>query len=156
MPPLRWQLFAGTLKLFLWFWLKTPFVSTKFCDFYAEMVQGWQILMFYATIVHIANDCGYKILCFRANLQKYQTLIPAKNSHLNWTTLTTCSSTEETAALEGPATQIEAMEINRSTWQSAQTLHMYSNTRVAHNIISDCVLARLCYVITSTSVQLCL
>ena len=35
--------------------------------------------MFYTTIVHIANDCGYKILRF---WQKYQTLVPAKNSHL--------------------------------------------------------------------------
>ena len=69
---------------FLRFWLKTPFASTKFCDFYTEMVQGRQILMFYTTIVyiHVANDCGYKILRSWANLQKYQTLIPAKNSHL--------------------------------------------------------------------------
>ena len=27
------------------FWLKTPFVSTKFCDLYEEMVQGRQIVM---------------------------------------------------------------------------------------------------------------
>ena len=38
--------------------------------------------MFYPIIVHIANDCGYKILCFWTNLRKYQTLVPAKNSHL--------------------------------------------------------------------------
>jgi hypothetical protein len=49
---------------------------------YAEMVQGRQILMFYTTMVLIANDCGYKILRFWANPQKYQTLVPAKNSHL--------------------------------------------------------------------------
>ena len=35
--------------IFLRFWLKTPFASTKFCDFYAELVQGRQILMFYTT-----------------------------------------------------------------------------------------------------------
>ena len=63
-------------------WLKTPFASTKFYDLYVEMVQDRQILMFYTTIVHIANDCGYKILRFWANPQKYQTLVPAKNSHL--------------------------------------------------------------------------
>ncbi len=38
--------------------------------------------MFYTAMVHIANDCGYKILRFWANPQKYQTLVPAKNSHL--------------------------------------------------------------------------
>ncbi len=43
------------------------------------MVQGRQILMFYTTMVLIANDCGYKILHFWVNLQK---LVPAKNSHL--------------------------------------------------------------------------
>ena len=68
--------------IFLRFWLETPFASTKFCDLNAEMVQGRQILMFYTTIVHIANDCGYKILHFWANPQEYQTLVPAKNSHL--------------------------------------------------------------------------
>ena len=57
-------------------------MSTTFCELYAEMVQGQQILVFYPTIVHIANDCGYKILCFWANPQKYQTLVPTKNSHL--------------------------------------------------------------------------
>ena len=68
---------------FLRFWLKTPFASTKFCDLYAEMVQDRQILIFYTIIiVHIANDCGYKILQFWANLQKYQTLVPAKISHI--------------------------------------------------------------------------
>ena len=50
--------------IFLRFWLITPFASTKFYDFYAEMVQGQQILMFYTIIVHIANDCGHKFLCF--------------------------------------------------------------------------------------------
>ena len=64
--------------IFLRFWLETPFVSTKFCDLNVEMVQGRQILMFYTTIVHIANDCGYKILRFWANPQKYQTLVPTK------------------------------------------------------------------------------
>ncbi len=49
-------------------------VSTKFCNLYVEMVQSRQIL--------IANDCGYKILRFSANPRKYQTLVPAKNSHL--------------------------------------------------------------------------
>ena len=38
--------------------------------------------MFYTTIVHIDNVCRYKILRFWANLQKYQTLVPAKFSHL--------------------------------------------------------------------------
>ncbi len=33
-------------------------------------------------MVLIANDCGYKIFHFWANPQKYQTLVPAKNSHL--------------------------------------------------------------------------
>jgi hypothetical protein len=33
-------------------------------------------------MVFIANDCGYKLLRFGANPQKYQTLVPAKNSHL--------------------------------------------------------------------------
>jgi hypothetical protein len=42
------------------------------------MVQGRQILTFYTTMVLIANDCGYKILRFWANPQKYQTLVPAK------------------------------------------------------------------------------
>ncbi len=65
--------------IFLRFWLKTYSVSTKFCDLYVEMVQGRQILMFYALI---DNDCRYKILRFWANPQKYQTLVPAKNSHL--------------------------------------------------------------------------
>ena len=46
------------------------------------MVQGRQILIFYTIIVHIANDCRYKILRFWANPQKNQTLVPAKNSHL--------------------------------------------------------------------------
>ena len=68
--------------IFLRFWLKTPFASTKFCDLYAEMVQGRQILIFYTIIVHMANDCGYKILRFWANPQTYQTIVPAKNSHL--------------------------------------------------------------------------
>ena len=67
--------------IFLQFWLETPFASTKFCDLNVEMVQGRQILIFYTTIVHIANDCGYNILRFWANPQKYQTLVPAKNSH---------------------------------------------------------------------------
>ena len=35
------------------------------------------------TIVHImANVFGYKFLRFWGNPQKYQTLVPAKNSHL--------------------------------------------------------------------------
>ena len=33
--------------IFLRFWFKTHFASTKFCDLYVEMVQGRQILMFY-------------------------------------------------------------------------------------------------------------
>ena len=51
------------------------------------MVQGRQILMFYTNILHniIADDCGHKILRFWANPQKYQTLVPAKNSHLKVT-----------------------------------------------------------------------
>ncbi len=68
--------------IFLRFWLRTHFASIKFCDLYAEMVQGRQILMFYTTRGLIANDCGYKILHFWANPQKYQTLVPAENSHL--------------------------------------------------------------------------
>ena len=43
--PLGWQLFAGTF--FCDFGLK-QFVSTKFCDWYVEMVQGQHILMFYS------------------------------------------------------------------------------------------------------------
>ena len=35
---------------------KTPFASTKFSDFYAEMVQGRQILVSYTTIAHVANN----------------------------------------------------------------------------------------------------
>ena len=35
--------------IFLRSWFKTCFVSTKFCDLYAEVVQGRQILMFYST-----------------------------------------------------------------------------------------------------------
>ena len=65
--------------IFLRFWLKTRF---EFWNLYAEMVQGWQILMFYTTTVHVANVCRYKILRFWANLQKYQMLVPAKISHL--------------------------------------------------------------------------
>ena len=57
-------------------------MSTKFCDLYAELVQGQQILMFYTTIVHIAHVCRYKILRSWANLQKYQMLVPAKICHL--------------------------------------------------------------------------
>ena len=53
-----------------------------FCHLYMVMLQGRQILMFYTTIVHLANDCGYKILHIGANPQKYQTLVPAKTSHL--------------------------------------------------------------------------
>jgi hypothetical protein len=68
--------------IFLRFWLKTQFASTKFCDLYVEMVQGLQILIFYTAMVLIANDCGYKFLRFWANPQKYQILVPAKNSHL--------------------------------------------------------------------------
>ena len=69
--------------IFLRFCPETGFASTKFCDLYAEMVQGQKILMFYTTIVHIANVCGHKILRFWANpAQKYQTLVPTKISHL--------------------------------------------------------------------------
>ena len=66
--------------IFLRFWLKNTFC--KYYDLYVEMVQGRQILMFYADVLHIANDCGYKIWPFWANPQNYQTLVPAKNSHL--------------------------------------------------------------------------
>ena len=41
--------------IFLRFLVKTPFASTKFCNSYAEMVQGRQILMLYTIIVHIAQ-----------------------------------------------------------------------------------------------------
>ncbi len=34
--------------IFLRFWLKTHFVSTKFCDLYAEMVQDRHIVVFYS------------------------------------------------------------------------------------------------------------
>ena len=64
------------------FGLKISFASTKFCDLYTEMVQGRQILMFYTTIVHMDNSCGYKILRFWANPRKYQTLVPTKYLHL--------------------------------------------------------------------------
>ena len=36
----------------------------------------------YCSVVNIANVCEHKILRFWANPQKYQTLVPAKNSHL--------------------------------------------------------------------------
>ena len=69
--------------IFLRFWLIAPFASTNFCDLHKKMVQGRPVVMFYSTIVLLANDCGYKTLCFWANLQKYLTLVPAKkNSHL--------------------------------------------------------------------------
>ena len=68
--------------IFLRFELKTRFVSTKFCNFYAEMVQGRQILMLCTTVLQIANVCGYKFLRFWANPQKYQILVPAKFSYL--------------------------------------------------------------------------
>ena len=48
------------------------------------MVQGQQMLMLDAIIVPIAfkvNVSGYKILCFLANLQKYQNINVHKNSH---------------------------------------------------------------------------
>ena len=32
--------------------------------------------------MYIANVCEYNILRFEANTQKYQTLVPARNSHL--------------------------------------------------------------------------
>jgi hypothetical protein len=35
--------------IFLRFWLKMRFASTKFCDLYTGMVQGRHILMFYST-----------------------------------------------------------------------------------------------------------
>ena len=42
-----------------------------------------KILMFNTTIVHIANDCGYKILCFLANIRRnIEHLYSQKNSHL--------------------------------------------------------------------------
>ena len=47
--------------IFLPFWLTACFVHTNFCDLYAKMVQGQQIL---CSIVHTANVCEYKILCF--------------------------------------------------------------------------------------------
>ena len=65
--------------IFLWFWLKGQFACTKFCDLCADMVKGRQFLMF---DMYVTNVCEYKILRFLANPQKYQTLIPAKNSHL--------------------------------------------------------------------------
>ncbi len=62
--------------IFLRFWLRMRFASTKL---YAEMVQGQHIILMHVGI--IAHVSGYKILCFGANPPKYQTLIPAKNSH---------------------------------------------------------------------------
>ena len=39
--------------------------------------------MFYNIfVVHVVNVSEYKILCSGTNPQKYQTLVPAKNSHL--------------------------------------------------------------------------
>ena len=45
------------------------------------MVQGRKVLMWHTAIVQ-RDVCGYKILRFWANLKKYQTLVPAKYSHL--------------------------------------------------------------------------
>jgi hypothetical protein len=56
------------------------YARDEILSIYMEMVQGRQILMFYTTMVLIANDCGYKILRFGANPQKYQMLVPAKLS----------------------------------------------------------------------------
>ena len=45
------------------------------------MVKCRQFLVF---DMHVTNACGYEIWRFWANPQKYQTLIPAKNSHLKY------------------------------------------------------------------------
>ena len=81
---LQWYLKVTIIcrYIFLRFGLKTRFASIKFCDLYADMVQGRQILMFDTTIVHADNVCRCKFLRFWANPQKYQTLVPAKFSHL--------------------------------------------------------------------------
>ena len=55
-------------------------MHTKFCDSCVEVVKGRQFLML--DNVCVASVCGYKILHFWANPQKYQTLLSAKNSHL--------------------------------------------------------------------------
>ena len=55
------------------FWFKRRFVRTNnICDLYVDMVMGEQILLF--GIVMLS-------LCFWTKPQKYQTLVPAKNSH---------------------------------------------------------------------------
>ena len=53
------------------------FACTIFCDLYAKMVQGRQF-----AVLYITNVCEYKILCFKTKPQKYQTLVPAKYSHI--------------------------------------------------------------------------
>ena len=65
--------------IFLRFWFISHFVSTQFCNFYVEMVQGGQILKFY---MYNVNVSGCKFLHFGTNPQKYQTLVPHKKSHL--------------------------------------------------------------------------
>ena len=44
--------------IFLWFWVKTQFASTKFWNLYAKMVQGWR------SILHIANVRDTKFCVF--------------------------------------------------------------------------------------------
>ena len=67
--------FAGTF--FCNFGLKHDLRVLNFAIRTWEMVQGRQILMFYTTIVHIANVYGYVLV----NPQKYQTLVLTKISH---------------------------------------------------------------------------
>ena len=47
-----------------------------------ETVQGQQILMFYTTIVHIANDNGNNFFTFLGQSAEISNIITRKNSNL--------------------------------------------------------------------------
>ena len=74
---LRWQSFAGTI--FCNFGLNCILRIQK----YAIYTQKWyRVDKFECSIVHIAIVSRYKFLRLWVSPQKYQTLVPAKNSHL--------------------------------------------------------------------------
>ena len=85
--------------IFLRFWLKGQFARTKFYDFCMDVVKGRQFLIF---AMYTTNVCGYKNLRFWANPQKYQTLIPAKNSHLKVTHATIGCQSSANAQSKAP------------------------------------------------------
>ena len=102
--------------IFLRLWLKTPFVSTKFCDLYTEMVQDWQILMFYTTIVDTANDYGHKI-CVPAKISNIST---HKNSHLKVCKKSNTKTVPPTA-LQGVVMCKESEWVTK--WESERVLY---------------------------------